>query len=163
MRKFALLAALAALSASPAYASGEGRAEIQLGYDEIGGESGVTYGTVLGYDLDVGSTAFIGAEVGIGDSTISGSGVKATRELSAGARFGLELGERGKVYALIGYSNQRFAVAGLGSGNIEGIRAGVGYEHDFAKNLYGKVEYRYTNYEAGIERHSAVAGLGVRF
>jgi outer membrane immunogenic protein len=163
MRKLALLAALAAFSASPAYASGEARVEIQLGYDDIGGESGVTYGSVLGYDMDFGSTAFAGVEVGVANSTIKELGVTADRDLSVSGRFGIELSERGKIYALLGYSNQQFSAPGLGHSNLDGIRVGAGYQHDIAKNLYGKVEYRYTNYELGVDRHTVVAGLGARF
>jgi outer membrane immunogenic protein len=163
MRKIALLAALAAFSAAPAYASGEARVEAQLGYDDIGGESGVTYGTVLGYDMDIGSTAFVGVEVGFAETSIEELDVKAGRDLSAGVRFGVEVSERGKLYGLVGYSNQRFSAPGFASENIDGIRVGVGYQHDISKNLYGKVEYRYTNYELGVDRQTVVAGLGARF
>jgi outer membrane immunogenic protein len=163
MRKIALLAALAAFSSSPAYASGEARVELQLGYDEIGGESGVTYGTVLGYDMDIGSTAFVGVEVGLAETSIKSLDATAGRDLSAGVRFGVEVSDHGKLYGLLGYSNQRFSAPGFESENIDGLRVGAGYQHDIGKNLYGKVEYRYTNYELGLERHTVVAGLGARF
>lgn len=163
MRIIAFFAVLAAFTTTPAFASGEARVELQLGYDDIGGESGVTYGTVLGYDLDLGSTAFAGVEVGIAESTIKGGGVTADRDLSVSGRFGVELSERSKVYALLGYSNQRLSAPGLGGTNLDGIRVGAGFEHDIAKNIYGKVEYRYTNYELGVDRHTVVAGLGARF
>jgi outer membrane immunogenic protein len=163
MRKIALLAAFAAFAATPAYASGEARVEIQLGYDEIGGESGVTYGSVLGYDMEIGSTAFAGVEVGVSNTTIKESGITADRELSAGVRFGFDVSEQGKLYGLVGYSNQRFSAPGLGGENIDGVRVGAGYQHDISKSLYAKAEYRYTNYELGVERHTVVAGLGARF
>jgi outer membrane immunogenic protein len=163
MRKYALLAVCAAFFATPAFAAGEARVEAQLGYDSIDGESGVTYGTVLGYDMDLGASAFAGVEVGIADSTAESGGVKASRELSAGVRFGMNVGERGRLYGLVGYSNQRFSEQGFGSTNLDGIRVGAGYQMDITHNLYGKVEYRYTNYELGVDRHTAVAGLGVTF
>jgi outer membrane immunogenic protein len=163
MRKYALLAVCAAFFAAPAFAAGEARVEVQLGYDSIDGESGVTYGSVLGYDMDLGPSAFAGVEVGLANSTADGGGINATRELSAGARLGINVGERGRLYGLVGYSNQRFNAPGFGSANLDGIRVGAGYQLDISNNLYGKVEYRYTNYELGVDRHSAIAGLGVTF
>jgi len=29
--------------------------------------------------------------------------------------------------------------------------------------MYGKVEYRYSNYEADVTRHQALMGVGVKF
>jgi outer membrane immunogenic protein len=163
MRKFAILAAVAACAATPAYAAGEGRAEIQLGYDTMGDESGVSYGGVVGYDFDVSDSVFLGGEIGIADSTIGDGVVEAGRDLSASLRVGVRVGDNGKAYALAGYTNERFTVAGLGGANFSGVRLGAGYEHNISKSLYGKVEYRYSNYEQGIDRHTALAGMGVRF
>jgi outer membrane immunogenic protein len=163
MRKIAILAALAAFAATPAHAAGEGRAEIQLGYDSVEGETGVSYGGVIGYDFDVSESVFVGGEVGIADSTVGGGGVEAGRDLSADLRIGVRVGENGKAYALVGYTNERFTAAGLGGANFDGVRLGAGYEHNITSSLYGKIEYRYSNYELGFDRHTAIAGVGVHF
>ena len=39
----------------------------------------------------------------------------------------------------------------------------IGYQHGFAGNAYGKVEYRYSNYEADFSRHQVLVGVGLTF
>lgn len=48
-------------------------------------------------------------------------------------------------------------------GHLDGIRAGVGVEGPVSSMGLVKIEYRYSNYEAGVSRHQLVAGLGLRF
>jgi outer membrane immunogenic protein len=163
VRRLALLAAVAAFTTTPALASGEGRVEMQLGYDSIDGESGLSYGGVVGYDFDLDQGAFLGVELGASESTADSLGVEAGRDLRAAARFGIHVLEDGKVYGLVGYSNQRFTVPGVGHTDLDGVVFGAGYQHNFTAGLYGKVEYRYTNYELGADRHTAVVGLGANF
>ena len=43
------------------------------------------------------------------------------------------------------------------------LRVGAGVEQQLGTNLYAKAEYRYSNYEAGIERHQVLGGVGFRF
>ncbi|HEX9932395.1 MAG TPA: outer membrane beta-barrel protein [Allosphingosinicella sp.] len=75
------------------------------------------------------------------------------------------------VYALAGYTNGRFRIdydpangpATSVSEDLDGVRVGAGFQQGFGNNLYTKVEYRYSNYEAGAERHQVIAGLGIAF
>ena len=182
---FASIVALTA-AASPAAAEGF-RAEIHGGWDGVNGDdqfddSGIVYGLGFGYDMDVGQNGFIGLDFSIDDSTqreCENSAllandrlcVSAGRDLAAGVRGGIKVGERSKVYALAGYTNARFrasyrtpagAVTRDGE-NLDGFRLGAGYEHGFGENLYGKVEYRYSNYEADVDRHQVLFGVGVSF
>ena len=46
---------------------------------------------------------------------------------------------------------------------LEGIRAGVGYQHDISERFYLKGEYRYTNYGDDESRHQGVIGFGISF
>jgi outer membrane immunogenic protein len=182
----ALTAAVAvAAIASPAAAEGF-RAEIHGGWDRVNaedvGDSGVVYGIGLGYDMKVGQRAFVGADFSIDDSSqkeCEGSAlvnndelcIRAGRDLAAGIRGGAMIGQRGKLYALAGYTNARFktayttpaGVTTRDAANLDGFRLGAGYQHQVAGNAYGKVEYRYSNYEAGIERHQVLFGVGVEF
>ncbi|HYJ83725.1 MAG TPA: outer membrane beta-barrel protein, partial [Allosphingosinicella sp.] len=47
--------------------------------------------------------------------------------------------------------------------NLDGFRLGAGYQHGFGEKMYGKVEYRYSNYEADVTRHQVLLGVGVQF
>lgn len=44
------------------------------------------------------------------------------------------------------------------SENLDGFRVGTGVERSFMRNVYGKVEYRYSNYAQDFERHQVLAG-----
>lgn len=175
-------AALAAVVVAPA-ARAEGlRAEVHGGYDNvsIAGESGdgVAYGVAIGYDKNVASNMSLGVEASFDDSTTkecvtAGSDracVSAGRDLSAVFRVGYNLSETSKLYLLGGYTNAR-ATATLRSGtlktrdstNLDGFRAGAGYQFGISDKLYGKVEYRYSNYEADVSRHQGLVGVGISF
>lgn len=163
------------LLASPAMAAGQGRVELRGGYDSIdlgeeddglndfGTVKGVLYGLAAGYDFDLGSKAFIGIEGSVEDSSGDFLIVDAERDLGAAVRIGLKLGKHGRAYVGAGYSNFRVGAGELGSGNADGVRGLAGFEFGLNDRFYGKVEYRYTNYEAGISRHQGLAGLGLRF
>ena len=140
------------------------------------------YGVGFGYDLNVGKKAFVGLDFSIDDSTMKECErssilandelcLRAGRDLAAGVRAGVNVGEKGKLYALAGYTNARFKFAyttpagvttSYGS-NLDGFRLGAGYEHGFGSNAYGKVEYRYSNYENDISRHQVLVGVGLNF
>jgi outer membrane immunogenic protein len=188
MRSYLVAFAVASLSAivaaTPAAAEGF-RAEIHGGWDHASvdtlDDDGVVYGIGLGYDLAVGQNAFIGVDLNLDDSTqkecetnvVVASDklcVNAGRDLSAGIRAGVNVSERGKVYALAGYTNARFRASytdatGTESDatNLDGFRLGAGYQHMLGGNTYGKVEYRYSNYENDVDRHQLLVGVGLTF
>ncbi len=178
MKKIAL--ALVALSAvaTPAFAQDEaapftgGYVSGVVGYDildlnssGIDNPDGVVYGVNAGYDFQSGNTLF-GIEGEVTESTGEikvGNTVAASagRDLYIGGRVGFVSG-RTLVYGKVGYTNARVETI-VGDENGDGIRVGGGAEVKLNQNLFGKVEYRYSNYEADVERHQIVAGLGVRF
>ena len=104
-----------------------------------------------------------------------------------GARVGVPVSPQALLYAKGGYTNARFGLdaddgAGFNedfSATLDGFRVGAGVEYLFGTNVYGKVEYRYSNYsslkyndtlfndsnEIGVDldRHQVVAGVGFRF
>ncbi|HEX8400560.1 MAG TPA: outer membrane beta-barrel protein [Allosphingosinicella sp.] len=181
------LSVIAAMTAFASPCSAEGfRAEVHGGFDRVNsdeeGDSGAVYGIGLGYDLAVGNGGFVGVDLSFDDSSQKecevGSivandelCVRAGRDLSAGVRGGIMLGERGKLYALAAYSNARFkasyttptSATTREGANLDGFRLGAGYQHKIAGGAYGKVEYRYSNYEADVDRHQVLLGVGFEF
>ena len=160
---------------------------------------GVNYAAVVGYDAAVGENLRIGAEASFGDSSAKWSNdngqpnvfnlgrVNAEREIYVGGRVGVVTSPDLMLYAKGGYTNQRFGIEGTdGTVNVsqrldvDGWRAGVGAEYALSNNMYGGLEYRYSNYSSGeldfngttpdssrfdldTDRHQVVATVGVRF
>ena len=174
------------LTASPASAQTTGRVEIHGGWDRASdegvGSDGIVYGIGAGVDFQLSPRVTAGLEANLDFSTadqcesgVLAAGdvlcVEAGRDISAVGRLGYQVTENGTIYALAGYTNGRFRIDyDPANGplvttreNLDGLRLGAGYQHNFANNLYSKVEYRYSNYEAGLERHQLIAGLGIRF
>ena len=160
MRKFAIVAATAAaLFAAPAFAqssdsdagaSGEGRVEVRGGIAWAGGAEEAVAGAAVGYDFDLGDTAFIGLEAAADKVLVDGSEIFFTGAIRAGAKTSAD----GKLYVLGGY--------GFTDGAGDGAFAGAGYQHKFGSNFYGKVEYRRT-LVSGTDINFAGLGLGVAF
>ena len=145
------------------------RIEAHVGYDNVrigsglGHADGVAYGVGAGYDFALGEGGTIaGVEVNADFTTADKFGIDVKRDLSALVRVGTSLGTNGLIYGKVGYSNVRLGFGGSAA-NGDGVRAGIGYELAFGGNAYGKIEYQYTNYEAGISRNQGLVGVGFRF
>jgi len=191
MRNLVLASLLATAFATPALAQETDapftgpRIEGQVGWDRVQGDGSrsddVMYGVNAGYDTQMGG-AVIGAEVEYSDSSnraCTGAKtvadprlcLKAGRDLYAGARVGTVVGGRTLVYAKAGYTNADAKFTSddgadettLAKAHLDGVRVGAGVEQSLGDKLYVKGEYRYSNYELGVERHQALAGVGIRF
>jgi outer membrane immunogenic protein len=192
MRKYVLAALVAGAVAAPAMAQDSApftgfRVEGIAGYDraKVPGEhaNGVVYGVGAGYDFQTGG-AVLGIEGEASDSTadkcvtgflVTGDRIcsSAGRDLYVGGRVGGLVSPNTLIYGKAGYTNGRIntdyttATGGPASfrsrDNLDGLRVGAGVEHAVGRNAFVKVEYRYSNYEADVERHQAVAGFGFRF
>ncbi len=155
MRKIAILAALAAATvASPAFAqdsaaTGEGRIEVRGGIAWAQGAEEAFAGVAVGYDFDLGDTAFIGVE-GSADKVLADG---AEVLWSIGGRVGAKVGDEGRAYVLGGY--------GFVDGS-DGPFAGAGYQHNLGEKVFAKVEYRRTLVE-GPDVNFAGVGVGFRF
>lgn len=184
--KYLIAAAIAAVFvAAPASASDEVtyRVEVHGGWERItvggDGANGAFYGVGVGIDVPVSATMFIGFEANADMSStkdcvsnlfFAGDRYcqKGKRDLGANARIGIKAGKDVKLYLLGGYTNARIGetydssftgrISGSSTGN--GVRLGAGTEIKLGKSAYTKLEYRYSNYEAGFERHQIVGGLG---
>jgi outer membrane immunogenic protein len=177
MRTIIAAALLAACSATPAFArdvaqpfSG-GHVEAITGYDHVtGGEDGVLYGIGAGWDFRNGNFV-VGIEGEALESTAGdcsgGICVDASRDFYIGGRVGAVVADNVLLYGKLGYSNARIEATSAGitaHTNVDGIRGGVGVEIALANSpLTIRTEYRYTNYEAGGERHQGTLGLAFRF
>ncbi|HEX9947758.1 MAG TPA: porin family protein [Allosphingosinicella sp.] len=187
------LASVAVLAAAAAPASAEGfRAEIHGGWDHVradgpginnnDSDSGIVYGIGAGYDFDIGKKMELGIDLSADLSTMEEcrssvivandrACLDAGRDLAAALRLGYKVSPNGTVYALAGYTNARFTfdyttpanVRTRDGRNLDGFRLGAGYQHMFGEKVYGKVEYRYSNYENDVSRHQALLGVGVKF
>ena len=182
----ALAATTAAFAvATPACAEGF-RAEVHTGLVIVSAdddnESGILYGIGLGYDIALSPKWEVGIDLSADLASTEGCAtsvivandracVDAKRDLAAALRVGYKVSEKGTLYALAGYTNARFrasyttpaGVTTRDSANFDGFRLGAGYQHAFGDKLYGKVEYRYSNYEGDITRHQGLIGVGVKF
>ncbi len=161
--------------------------------------TGLTYGGGIGYDIAAGNNLVIGAEAELTDSTASWDNnngvpneftlgrVKADRDIYVGARVGYAMSPTTMLYAKGGYTNARFGLLGTdGTTNLnqrldtDGFRVGAGVEQKFGSNVFGKLEYRYSNYsraefdfngntpdssrfDIDTDRHQVVASVGLRF
>lgn len=160
---------------------------------------GVVYGANVGYDFNAGGVV-LGVEAELTDSTaetevdagdFEGFGlgnVETGRDIYVGARVGFLAGDNAMIYAKGGYTNARYNVAASFDGDeyrtafdTDGFRVGAGVEYAFGTNMYGKLEYRYSNYSDAevdfespdlddvdlggidLDRHQVLAGVGVRF
>jgi outer membrane immunogenic protein len=162
------------------------RVEAHGGWDRVvvggGKDNGVTYGVGVGIDVPLGALAFIGFQGNadlsttkecIGNLIVIGDRFceKAGRDLSLVARAGFNVGNGIKIYALGGYakarikdsyvSNSALVPSFSSTANGDGWRAGAGTEVKLGGDVYTKLEYRYSNYEGGYERHQVIAGLGL--
>jgi len=176
MRVIYAAALLAAVSATPAFAQAfnGGNLAVVGGYDHASfgsgsgtSGSGVMYGVGAGWDIRSGNAAF-GIQLEAADSTTQncnfGPCVEAGRDLYAGLRAGGVL-PSGKtlLYVLAGYSNARVSIAGCCHSDLDGIRAGLGIEHQPGPHWFFGFEGRYTNYQQSFERWQGVARVGYRF
>ena len=172
--------------------------------DNDGDESleGAAFGVGVGYDFNLGSVvAGIEGEFTEStaeqenDETVDGvaftSGVEVGRDLYIGGRIGFLAAPSTLVYAKAGYTNTSVEANVDGGGdrfefdtNIDGYRLGAGVEQLFGPNVYGKLEYRYSNYsnldfsddfdlddlesddfdtDIDLDRHQVMGGIGFRF
>lgn len=156
MKKLIALAALAtAAFASPAMASDFAgpRIEVTAGADDVTGgvdPTDVTYGGVLGYDLQVGKVV-LGVEA-------TAANVFDRADLGAAARLGYTLNKNVLAYTRVGYTNLDF-----GAQSVDGLAVGGGLEVKLIGSTFVKAEYRYTDFDGNLGRHGGLVGFGLRF
>ena len=140
------------------------------GDDDINA-NGALVGISGGWDFQTGGMVF-GIEAEASDSTADFCDptgcLESGRDLYIGGRIGGVVSDQVLIYVKGGYTNARAILedaAGdtVDGTNLDGIRGGVGLEWATGTPLVARLEYRYSNYEAGVSRHQGVLGLGLRF
>jgi outer membrane immunogenic protein len=170
-----LLGATPALAQDAPAAPTGPRVEAIVGYDRVKAlgekDGGALFGIGAGYDFAVGPAVSIGADVEASESTQKEGDediaeVKAGRDLYAGGRVTLAVSPTANLYVKGGYTNACFkATDGVDtfSENFDGFRLGAGGQLALAGKAYVGAEYRYSNYEAGLERNQVALTVGTRF
>lgn len=156
--KTLIIAATAALAmvATPAMAGDFTgvRAEATAGLDDVQGgvdPTDVTYGAGIGLDAELYKGVIVGVEA-------TADNVLDRRNVAVAARVGLVIKDV-LVFGKVGYANWKQTT----TRELEGLRLGGGLEAKLAGPVYGKVEYRYTDFNQGVGQHGALVGLGLRF
>ena len=158
------------------------------GWDDIrnhGHSNDFMYGIAGGYDVALGNGIRVGIDGEVSDSnnkSCFGAATaadprlcaKAARDLYVGGRVGALIGNRTLLYAKAGYTNAQARVSyddGTAATaadfsdhrDLDGVRVGAGLQFGLGEHTYLRTEYRYSNYQDGVDRHQVVGGLGFRF
>lgn len=158
MKKYlAPLAAAAVFITTPAMANDFAgvRGEATAGLDNVTDgvdPTKVTYGFGVGLDAKLYSNVIVGVEASVDN-------VFDRRNVGAGARLGYVVADKALVYGKVGYANWKQTT----TAELEGLRVGGGVEANLYGPVYGKIEYRYTDFDGGVGQHGGLVGLGVRF
>lgn len=176
---FATAASAALLAATPAYAQAAApvgpRVEALVGYDKVKAlgekDGGVLFGIGGGYDFAVAPAVSLGVDVEASESTQKEGDediaqVKAGRDLYAGGRVNFAVSPTANLYVKGGYTNARFkATDGIDNfaENFDGVRLGAGGQLAVSGKAYVGSEYRYSNYQDGLQRHQVALTVGTRF
>jgi len=160
MNKLISLMAAALLFAVPSIASANEfsgfRIGVTAGLDDVTvapDRTDVTYGAEVGYDVNINDTpVYLGVEATLDN-------VFDRRDVGASARLGVQVASDTLLYGKVGYANYKDVF----SRELDGLRVGGGAELHLSENVYGKVEYRYTDFQAGVGKHGGLIGLGYRF
>lgn len=154
----ALAFALAACTASaPAYANdfagvyGQVTAGVQ-DVTKAPNTKDVTYGVSAGVNVPLGDAAIVGVEAQLDN-------VFDRRDVGAAARLGFVVTDGVLLYGKAGYANYKDTF----SRKLDGVRVGGGLEFNLTEHSFASVEYRYTDFQAGVGKHGALVGLGLRF
>jgi hypothetical protein len=147
--KFKLIIAAAAASVviSPAYAN-EARFETRVGSAWVSGVSSEAIGVAIGYDADIGSKLFIGAEI-VADTDFDLS----SPVIGVNTRFGTNVSKNGKLFGLVGYARDT-------TFDFDDTLVGLGYQHNIGSKSFVSVQYqRYTDTDV----NRATLGIGLKF
>lgn len=145
--------------------------------------SGFMYGAEAGYDFAVSPTVILGVL-----GSVSGTTVKLQSEVvnnlynasgsvglnwNLAARAGFKVADSTLIYGAGGYASTKIkyyidnpttpALSYETNRTYGGFLLAAGVEQAFGEKFYGKVEYRYSNYQSGVHRNDVVFGAGMRF
>lgn len=136
--------------------------------------SAMAFGGEAGFDIAVSSSFVAGPYVTFEKSSVKATDgtdtLKVKDNFAAGLHLGYAVGPTGQIYGKVGYAKLRLEAQ---SGALRvtesgaGVQGAIGYEHGFAEQFYGRVEFGYgDNGSIGgvnVQRRHAGVALGVRF
>lgn len=158
---FALVIAAAVAACTPTAASAADNAfggiygQVTAGVEDVTkapNTSDVTYGASVGVNIPTGSVGIVGVEATVDN-------VFDRRDVSATARLGFLLSDNVLAYGEAGYANYKDTF----SRKLDGLRVGGGLEFNLSEHSFASIEYRYTDFQAGVGKHGGLVGLGLRF
>lgn len=158
--KMIMIAAMLAAS-TPAMAADNAnfvgvRAEVTAGLNDITASpdvNDVVYGGAVGIDVPVGDKFTVGVEGNTSNI------LEDERQIGAAVRVGYAFSPNVLGFVKGGYNNYRDVF----SRELDGATVGGGLEFAFSKNVYTKVEYKYSDFDQGVGSHAGLIGLGLRF
>ena len=190
----ALLGTAIALTSTFALAAEPGgfRVEARAGYGSTqyenehtsleGKETGASWGVGVGYDFGIGGQYYLGADLGLDQSSAAFQEKGGTisleaelgRELEAGGRFGRAFENGMNLYARAAYVTAtidgEITFGGTGgstrspfTADTNGYRLAAGLELPMSERAFAKGEFRHTQYDEGLSSNQFVLGLGWRF
>ena len=149
-------------------------------YDGLSG-NGASVGAYLGYDLPIGSGAFVGAEAFVDtsgaklryDDTADAFSLKARESYGISTRIGAKVNDSTGLYARLGWQQTRFKgeLNGFADSTTEdGWRYGAGIETSLGSNVALRLEYSIVDYgSAGtagvldVKNGQLKTGVSLRF
>lgn len=159
-----------------------------LGFSYEKSHSGFGYGAEVGYDFPISEGVVLGALGNIAGSTANAEDILCTNNgacllgrpivnanlgfnFSLMARVGFKVADSTMLYGAGGYANQniKYYATPVGGVTVEdsnsygGFRLAAGVEQAFGESLYGKLEYRYSDYGSNLTTNQVWAGVGMRF
>ena len=180
-------AAVAAFSSAPTLAQSFNgpHVGVQAGWNHDvainSSKDSVVGGVFAGYDHEVSPNVVLGVEGGfslgasdrIGPAGSNDATIDPHHSFDVSARAGYVLGEDNLLYVRGGYANARARTtytvndaAFSSNRNYDGWFVGGGVERKLLENVSARVEYRFTDFDAGankFQRHQVLAGAAFRF
>lgn len=133
------------------------RVELNAGITDVNRNNNfndVSYSGAVGVDVGLGDRVTVGVEANASDVFDS-----TGRTFGVAGRLGVALNPNVLVFGRAGYTNinDRF------DRKLDGIAVGGGVNFALTPNLYGNVEYRYSDVQNGVRTHGGLLGVGLRF
>lgn len=160
-----MIAAAAALATIAVPASAQTftgpRVEVTAGVDDVTrarDTSDVTYGINAGID-----TPLLDSNLRVGVEVSTDNVFDRDRDIGVSGRIGYVVTDNAMLYAKAGYANFRNIDFYNRATTLDGFRAGGGVELAVTDNIYGKFEYRYTDFNRDVGKHAGLVGVGIRF
>lgn len=177
------LAAVAAVSASPAFAAADAGPYVGVAvtHDNVGGTgdfegigaNGVGGSVFAGYNLALSPSVFAGVEANfdLSSADIDAADIKADHAYGISGRLGFRPSDNVALYGRVGYQRGRLTTDNnlptethLGA---DGLRLGAGVEANVSGNVAVRVEYNHTHYyldlpagvDGGLANNQATVGV----